>query len=860
MVGVTVDYQDQLGPGNIAAPWWRGGCSVVPIRADGTKSPLVAWKQYQQIPPSSNTVHEWFEQQWPRAGVAVICGRVSGNLEMLELEGRANKEEILAGIEQSCIDHGVGDIWRMLTTTGYTEMTPSGGLHILYRVFDAPVPGNEKIATRPATEDELTDQERQLRERNPTAHFIRVLAETRGDGGYVIVAPTGGNCHPTGYDWITLTGTQGEFISISWEQRCLLHLAFRSVLHVPSPTQEIVLVEPRPVVIERDPDAPLTPVEDFNAKASWNDGWFTEQGWRVHHQDGNEIFWTRPGKDWGDGHSASTGVRDGGQDCLYVWSTSTGLPTEVPLTKFMVYAHYQYNGDRSRAARVLQQLGYGEPLHPPLVELRDEDLLPRERGEDEPLPDHALERLLADASDGIILTDLGYARRTWDAYRNHIRFNATTKSWCVWHSGSGTWGEDNYAFANGAVTRIVESNFNWMRGFERQNIRADGEPRFSPRQVEKLVSRAQDYNNNGRIKAVLERLAAIDGVRVTAESFDKKLDLLNLRNGTLDLANFELKSHDSADMITMCFNAEFDPYAECPNFQKYLEEVIPDPDIRTYIQRAVGYSLLGRPQERAIFLLYGPSGTGKSVFTDVMTELFGEYGGTAPPSTFKLKKQDSYYDLHRLRGKRFVSASEMPQKMEMDEELVKRLTGGDRINSRDLYQSFVEWEPRCVIWLATNHLPKITSDDDAMWRRVRTVPMKTVIKARKEEVKGFSDVLVQEANGLLNWALDGLREYRRIGLAEPDVILADIEAYHQDSDTVSSWLNSMVEGGDLRLVPEQRMSVAELYALYDEHCVSNGDSRYGKQRFAKRLESVSAEVEVRKVGGNRWIYGIGKGI
>ena len=63
------------------------GISVVPVATDGSKRPgLDTWKQYQERRPTTDELMRWFSDA---QGVGVICGKVSGNLEMLELEGRA---------------------------------------------------------------------------------------------------------------------------------------------------------------------------------------------------------------------------------------------------------------------------------------------------------------------------------------------------------------------------------------------------------------------------------------------------------------------------------------------------------------------------------------------------------------------------------------------------------------------------------------------------------------------------------------------------------------------------------------------------------------------------------------------------
>lgn len=846
-----------FSPNNVAAAWWLAGCSVVPIRPDGQKRPYMAWTGLQRRQAPADDIRMWFQGFYHDPGVAVICGKVSENLEMLELEGRAYTQENLLRITDVCYEAGVGELWTVLVTGGYAEATPSGGLHLLYRISDHDVPANERIASRPATVDEYNDQERYLASRNQNWVPLRVLAETRGEGGYVIVAPSSGRCHPSGKPWVALTGTPETMLTISWEQRCLIHQSIRAALHVAT-SHDLVPVQEDRVQVQRDPDAPLSPVEDFNERASWYDDWFVGQGWSVHHQGADgEVFWCRPGKDPSEQHAASTGVRAGGQDCLFVWSTSTTLPTEVPLTKFLVLAHYQFNDDRSAAARWLQRNGYGPALHPPAPEFRDFSLEMDAEPGDENLPERQVERhdldiLRRDLTGGIVLTDDGYALRMRDQYQTFLRYNTSTKTWFQWNSAVGKWEEDKYSYVEDAAKRVADQTYQWLRSFADSNA---GE-RELEKSINTLVRRAQDGLNQQRITSVVARFRGTEGVSAAGDDFDATPDLLNLRNGTLSLTNYEMREHTPKDMLTCSFNANYNPGADCPNFRKYLDDVFPDIEVQLYIQRALGYSLCGRPGERALFLLHGPSGTGKSVFIEVMSNLFGDYGVTSPSTTFKQKKQESTFDLHQLKGKRFVAGSEFPEGLQLDEELIKRVTGGDRIPSRALYQGYISWVPQCVIWLATNFLPRLSGDDDAIWRRVRTIPMRSVIRAGSHEIKGFGGILSQEGDGILNWMLEGLREYRSIGLAEPAAILTDVENYRTETDTVASWLHYATLEGAFVLDVEGALMLSSAYSHYDSYCMDNGITKYGKQRFAKKLTSLAHGLHVETRGGQRIIIGL----
>jgi putative DNA primase/helicase len=169
------------------------GICAVPVATDGSKRPgLPAWTTYQKRLPTPDELMGWFGKK--QDGVGIICGSVSGNLEMLELEGRAVAKKLHVELRQIFESSEHGHLWTKLVN-GYMETTPSGGIHWLYKISDAKVPGNQKIA-QAAGEDG------------------GCLAETRGEGGFVITAPSGGKCHPSGKAWQISAGSIENIPSI----------------------------------------------------------------------------------------------------------------------------------------------------------------------------------------------------------------------------------------------------------------------------------------------------------------------------------------------------------------------------------------------------------------------------------------------------------------------------------------------------------------------------------------------------------------------------------------------------------------------------------------------------------------------
>lgn len=824
MPDVVVERQDNHK--NIALPWWNAGVSVVPIQANGTKRPTRDWSVLQRTRLTRHEVeHYWREGQ--DVGVAVICGSVSGNLEMTELEAAATTADALKKVEKECSARGILDLWESLLYHGYAELTPSGGLHFLYRITEHEIPGNTKLAQQPDPDN---------------SRIMKTLAETRGEGGYVIVAPTGGRCHPTGDDWSTVAGQQGVIPEITWSQRVALHNAITAALDetpaapepTPAPTQPSATLAQRQAM-----GMGMRPGDEFNEKADWDEPWFTDQGWTISHRFGQETFWVRPGKNPKDGHSATTGFRNG-NDCLYVFSTSAGLPTETPLSKFMVYAIYHHGGDLSLAAKVLRQKGYGDPTSSTVTALVPWTADDGDETE-VALPSHT----------GLDLSDVGSGRRMRQQYGDEFRFNTREKLWYRW---DGTvWVRDEHQHIQRAAIACAEfAQTQAEHALLEANACGDEE---QIKIAKKTYAKAQGLLNKGKIDAAIAMFSTEPGISVTNDEFDLDPDLLNLPNGVLDLENnVFVPEHDSKLLMTKQMGACYDKDAQCPMFERFMEEAFPDTELRLYVQRALGYSLMGRANERVMFMLHGPSGTGKSVLTSVMSSVFGAYGATAPASTFRVKKNTETFDLHRIRGARFVCTSEMPEGQLLDEDLVKRVTGGDMVTSRGLYESYSEWRPNCVVWIATNFLPRVNSDDNAFWQRAKTIRMDTQFIHREDHRNGYAQTLLKEADGILNWLIEGMEQYRLYGLAEPPSVRNDIEAYRVDVDIVACFIRDRVEDGALIPQPGSQIKSSILRGMFEAYCTENHMPSLGVRRYQNRLKAMGYEAT--KVGGTSYWQGL----
>jgi len=341
-----------------ARAWYDAGFCVIPSHEDGGKRPFGQWKKYQQQRPDWPTLENWLTTG-RYTGIGLIMGQASRNTEMIEIEGPDLHRKLGTLFDYAKKwddDHDLGAIALIMRVyNGCAEESAGGGLHLFVRVTDGPVPGNTKLSMNGA----------------------KVITETRGEGGFVIVWPTPAR---TGHDpdsvYMLLPDTSPAGVAhITTEELEFLHYllgeAFGGIPDQPTNPN------PQP---HTPTTGPLTPFDDYRQRTTWRDI-LEPAGWTWHSCDKTHDYWTRPGKNPRDGHSAST-IEDGP---LYLFSTSvSGMPTEVGLSKGQVYAHLHHDGDLSAATRQLRTDGYGDPatqvpdLAPWLVDNPNAGLIPEE--------------------------------------------------------------------------------------------------------------------------------------------------------------------------------------------------------------------------------------------------------------------------------------------------------------------------------------------------------------------------------------------------------------------------------------------------------------------------------------------------
>lgn len=290
-------------------------------------------------------------------------------------------------------------------------------------------------------------------------------------------------------------------------------------------------------------------------------------------------------------------------------------------------------------------------------------------------------------------TDNGSGRLFSDIVKGQARYVASRKSWFIY---DGTrWAPDEGNMATMEMCKTIGDALTHY-AFE---IKDEKERREYLRYTMRWMTR--NYR-----KTILDDAASVYNIGMG--EFDADVNLLNCKNGTLDLKTMQFRSHNPDDKITKIADVVYNPNAKCPRFDQFLTEVMSgDADKSAFLQKALGYALSGDSRFECLFFLYGATTrNGKSTLMESVLRVFGDYGLTVAPETIAAKQRNSSgpsEDLARLAGRRLANISEPSRGMRLNAAQVKSMTGNDSINARFLHCNSFDFRPQFKLYINTNY-------------------------------------------------------------------------------------------------------------------------------------------------------------
>lgn len=436
------------------------------------------------------------------------------------------------------------------------------------------------------------------------------------------------------------------------------------------------------------------------------------------------------------------------------------------------------------------------------------------------------------------LTDAGNALRLVDRHGGRLRYVGPWKDWVAWDGRR--WVRDRFGSAMEAAKDVATAIW---------EVEAPAEPDSDKRaRISKWALQSEGAN---RLEAMVKLARSDPRALLNVDDLDRSPWILNCENGTLDLRTGELRPHDPDDHLTRITLAPYLPGAAAPRWDAFLERVLPNAEVRAYVQRVCGMALTGANPERVMFVFHGDGRNGKTVIAETMQQLLGDYAGPINKDALIERRSGQIRnDLADARGRRLVISSETEEGEKLSVAEVKAITGGDSISVRRLYENQFSFRPEFKVWLLTNYLPRVTDSGVATWDRLRVIPF--TVRIGDDEVVPLEELLAAfraEAAGVLAWAVRGCTEWQRIGLAEPmDVVLA-AAAWSESEDVVGQFITESTAEDD-----DGFISSSELYKAYCVWCAENGHRPMSLKRLSPMLQKRGFSRCRESAGGRRKGY------
>lgn len=431
------------------------------------------------------------------------------------------------------------------------------------------------------------------------------------------------------------------------------------------------------------------------------------------------------------------------------------------------------------------------------------------------------------------LTDTGNGRRLVDLFGSGVRYTPGL-GWFTW--------DRNY-------WKPDEEDLGMLELAKRLSpIIASEVVQYSdPDKQQEVVKWATLSKSNARLKSTIENANSDPRVVVPVETWDGSEHLLGVLNGVIDLRTGELLKGRPDLHITRRAPVAYTQGLRNVRWEQFLDFITDgDKEFQEWLQKAAGYTITGMRKYDIMFLVYGPAGSGKNTLVEAIVKCLGTKQYAWPMDSSILAAGDGQahgsdlYHWAEIRGRRMVWVDELPDSERLKENSVKKLTGSSEISARSPGEKPFTFQSQAKLWITTNHRPII--NDDAMWRRIRAIPLTRVPEKPDPDLKEY---LFDPEGGLpavLSWVVEGA--VKVFGSSERDAlgmcrVVADAsEMYRKNEDRIGLFLAE-------ETVKSEGSSVAVKY-LYNQYrfwAEDRGEKPMTQTAFQKKLAERNIDMD-----------------
>lgn len=435
--------------------------------------------------------------------------------------------------------------------------------------------------------------------------------------------------------------------------------------------------------------------------------------------------------------------------------------------------------------------------------------------------------------------DIGLGNLFAECYKDVEKFCVDNQKWYVY--SNGIWKIDKGdLLSQGNMQKLLQ-----LLHLYTKEMMGDDE------EENKILKKYDQYINKSSSDSILRRAlnASKNSLLIELNEFDKDPYLLNCKNGVYDLRDLSFRQSKASDYLTLSMDSSYISEYLCPKCERwytFIDEITShDKEKANYLQKALGYSLLGDNLKECMFVAYGSkTRNGKGTLFNTIAKVLGlgkenGYGSTMKSALVcesKFKEKDYNAPEPMLAdtvGVRYLTLSETKDNITLDETSIKSLTGRDPLKTRQLHSSAFVFIPQFTIWLSTNFLPRVNDDSVFKSDRIWVIPFNEHFdeNTRDEHLK---ELFTQERNKvtILRWLIEGYKKFTEEGLVPPECVREATRQYARMNDRILCFKEDCLEDAE-----GEQVSNALMYSKYKSWCADEERSYtpMGTTTFYKKL-------------------------
>ena len=361
--------------------------------------------------------------------------------------------------------------------------------------------------------------------------------------------------------------------------------------------------------------------------------------------------------------------------------------------------------------------------------------------------------------------------------------------------------------------------YNWNeKGYWEERVKA-----YIEIEIKKIIGEPTRYEIAEVFKMLELETLIPHGKELNSEKW-----MLNLKNGIMDIETGELKPHNRNLYSTIQLSVNYNPDSRCPQWEKFLLEIVEHPDVVAVIQEFIGLCLIPETKFCKALVLVGSGENGKSTLLAVIEHLLGRQNISNVP----MGKLESEFHRASLFNKLVNISSELEINELMGSGYFKSIVSGDTIDAALKFRDSFSFTPYARLIFAMNELPKSRDRSHGYYRRFKIVPFNRAFKGNKAD-KTLGKKLIKEMDGIFNWALEGLKRlFEQDHFTESKTLDDMLKQYKSDNNPVISFIEDYCF-----INTEVSIEKNKIYETYKgDFCNNNGYKSFGNSQFFKELK------------------------